>query len=191
MTHPPKITDMKALAVGYLLWQFRGSPRLVELVEIFADEVQSCEDCYHELVDERTLETAVGVQLDQYGLLVTWPRAGLGDDEYRSMIKVAMVAHQTQGDIETASYVIAKIVGVPVRYIQKGQAHAEWQWIRSSDLSQSDIDLLNSLMPLIVPAGVSWSLVEGVDDSVDPPKQFDTTGAGFDEGRFARRIDVL
>lgn len=191
MTHPSKITDMKALCVGYLLWQFRASPNLVELIEIFADEVQSCEDTYHELVDERTLDDAVGAQLDQYGTVCTWPRAGLDDDEYRSMLKVANVMHATHGDIETASYVISKLVEVPVRYIQKGQAHAEWQWLRATALPQENIDLLNSIMDRIVPAGVSWSLVEGVTSESEPAKQFDTAGAGFDGGHFARRIDVL
>jgi hypothetical protein len=191
MTMPAKITDHAAQAVGNLLSQFRNSARLQELISIFCAEIQSLENLYHELYDECTLDTAVGAQLDIEGEIVGWPRMGLSDDDYRAMIKVAIVINQTDGDIPTGTYIISQIVGLPVRYIQKGQAHAEFQWINSVALPQTKIDLLNSVMEKIVPSGVSWSLVEGIDDEVDPAKQFDTTGAGFDEGRFARRIDVL
>lgn len=191
MTMPAKIIDHAAQAVGNLLSQFRNSARLQELITIFCAEIQSLENLYHELYDECTLETAVGVQLDMEGKIVGWPRMGLSDDDYRAMIKVAIVINQTDGDIPTGCYIVSQITGHPVRYIQRGRAHYSIGWRSAIPITQSIIDLLNEVMPKLSPAGVSWELIEWIEDIDGKWFQFDTAGQGYDEGQLARRVDTL
>lgn len=178
MTMPAKITDHAAQAVGNLLSQFRNSDRLKELIGIFAAEIQSLENLFHELYDECTLDTAVGVQLDMEGKIVGWPRMGLGDDDYRAMIKVGIVINQTDGDAVTATYIISKLVGVAVHYRWCGMAHCSFEWEKAAHSSADTQTLIQSILDKILVAGVSAHCVEGITDSF----RFDN-GPGFDQGK--------
>lgn len=178
MTMPSKITDHAAQAVGNLLSEFRNSDRLKELITIFAAEIQSLENLFHELYDECTLDTAVGVQLDMEGKIVGWPRMGLSDDDYRAMIKVAIVINQTDGDAITATYIISQIVGVAVHYRWCGMAHCSFEWEKTSNSSTEIQALIQSILDKILVAGVSAHCVEGITDCL----RYDA-GPGYDQGK--------
>ncbi len=91
MSVPTKIADHTVLALDDLLSQFDNSPKLRKLVEIITDQVQLFEDVTYEVLIERLLDAAAGVQLDVYGRVVgglALSRGGRTDDAFREIIRV-------------------------------------------------------------------------------------------------------
>lgn len=185
---PDKITNHKALAVGYLLSELQDSPKLKKLIEIFAEEIQELEDLYYQLATERTIDTAEGVQLDHIGKKVRWLRNGMDDDDYRKMIRCAVTINTTHGLAKTAKSIMAVMVDAVVWYVQRGRAHYGLIWERATNTPEPWCSVIRSIMDKITASGVSWELVEG-NNGTNPVFRFDTPGAGYDLGGLARRVD--
>lgn len=180
------ITDHVARTLANLPSRFSASARLRALVSILATECQVLEDTLWDLIADRMLSTAAGVQLDAYGELVGQPRlGGFTDDEYRALISVRIQANRTSGEAETVIDIISKLVGVNARYRQKGQANYSMEWEVPVGISAAMVTCINDLWPVITGAGISWSAVEGTTGAF----RFDS-GPGFDVGKLGRRIDV-
>lgn len=193
MTRPDPITDHQAQVVGNLLWQFRDSPKLVELVQIFAAEIQSLEDLYNDLIDDRYLDAAIGVQLDQYGKIVGWARQGFDDDDYRRLLKIGIAANQTDAQIDEITYIIQQLIEPTtgnIRYTQRGRAHYSLDWIIDPPTDPDWLRIVEAIMDKITAAGVSWEMTEGTDQT-NPVFRFDTIGAGYDLGGFAQRTEDI
>jgi hypothetical protein len=193
MTIPTKITDHGTRAADNELGQFDDSPRMQAAAKIQGDEIQQAEDILYEIMTEITLATAVGVQLDMYGAIVGWPRLGLDDDDYRSLITVAIRINQGDGDVATVLYVIAGLLlnngNTTVQYRQRGQAHySVYFTIDGTELTADWIDVINDVMPRISPVGVSWEVIEG-DEGSGTTFLLDT--GELDTDLMGRRIDVL
>lgn len=181
-----KITDYGLRAVQLLLGQFRRSPKIVALAEILSEQYQDLENDAHACITDRMLSVAEGVQLDQYGAIVGWPRLGFGDDDYRRLIAVAIAINTSDGGAETVSYVLQQLTGADtVWYRQLGPAHYTCTWALASDTAQAWLDVINAQMPKVVGSGVSWTLIEA-----DSTEAFTLdVGPGLDEGKLARRVD--
>ena len=194
MSRPTKITDHVLQVVGNLLWQYRDSPKLVELVSIFAIEIQDLEDLYDDLFDKRYLDGAEGVQLDNYGKIVGWSRQGLSDDDFRKLIKVGIATNQTDGQVDEITYIISRLIDFdgdePIRYTQRGRAHYSLDWIVNPPTNPDWLRIIETVMDKITPSGVSWETTEGTDQT-QVVFQFDTTNAGYDQGGFAQRTEDI
>ena len=98
MTEPAHITDHAARAVASLLSVCQDEDAaLTELVTILGDTVQDLEDAIWEVLVERYIAAAEGVQLDQWGVVLGRPRAGLSDTDYRRVLAVWQGALRSQG----------------------------------------------------------------------------------------------
>ncbi len=102
---PQEITkNTQHTAEGLLLFidRYKNKPRLASLISIFLDQVQELEDALFELITDRTIDAAVGVQLDILGAIVGQPdRLGLSvDDEYRTIIKARIKVNRSDGHAE-------------------------------------------------------------------------------------------
>jgi len=72
-----------------VIYQFQDSPIFKKLVSVSAERYNGLQRPCVELIDERLLETAVGVHLDELGaLLKVYRRGDQGDEEYRSAIRL-------------------------------------------------------------------------------------------------------
>ena len=69
-----------------LLSQWESSPKIMGLVESYMRGFNTIEDILFELLDNRNIYTAVGVQLDIIGFLFNEPRNNRVDLVYRSAI---------------------------------------------------------------------------------------------------------
>ena len=78
-----QITDHEDRAEARLPEQFKGKDFMVALLRAFASEVQDIEDAVFPMLSLLDIDTMIGAQLDGIGGILTEPRAGLSDANYR------------------------------------------------------------------------------------------------------------
>jgi hypothetical protein len=82
----PTYKDIVAEGLGRLITQWKDKPKIVGYLTSLLENVQVVEDLYQQLLNERSIYTAIGVQLDVIGLIVGVARNGLPDEEYRQRL---------------------------------------------------------------------------------------------------------
>lgn len=70
-----------------------------KLVAALATPAQALEDALWQLLVQRTVDTAIGVQLDVIGRVVGQSRDGLGDDSYRRYIRARISVNRSRGTL--------------------------------------------------------------------------------------------
>lgn len=82
-----QLIDHSEKALSRQLWQFKESPNFSKLLNIYALESQEVEDTLQDLLYNRSVFTATGINLDIVGNLVGETRKGRPDDpDYRQAI---------------------------------------------------------------------------------------------------------
>jgi len=81
--------------------QFFNSPIFREVIRIGLEEVQEIEDCIQDIIDQKNLDVAVGVQLDGLGEHLGKKREGLDDTEYRKVLKIQKILNAGEGQYKT------------------------------------------------------------------------------------------
>lgn len=88
----PDVADWCTLGTSWLLAQFADQPRLRALLCLLLDRVQETEQVVADMRDLRALETAFGVQLDEWGVRLGYrrdPSTMLDVDYRRYLVAVA------------------------------------------------------------------------------------------------------
>jgi hypothetical protein len=93
------ITDHADRAEARLITQYKGKPNMVAAVRAFASEMQAAEDALWQVYEQRSIENAVGVQLDGLGRIVGVQRQGRGDETFRLYIRVTRLLNRSSGTI--------------------------------------------------------------------------------------------
>jgi hypothetical protein len=106
-------TTLTAEAVANLIEQFRDKQNLGAFLSAFTDQIQDAENAAFELIDERTLDAAVGVQLDGLGEIIGLERGGLDDDDYRARLKAQIKINSSSGTINEILEIVALIESAP------------------------------------------------------------------------------
>jgi hypothetical protein len=94
-----KITDHAERHLARLSYQFRGKPFIEGILGAFAAEAQEIEDALWQLLVERSIDAAVGLQLDVLGRIVDQPRNGAVDGVYRKMIRTKVLVNRSTGRV--------------------------------------------------------------------------------------------
>lgn len=103
------------LAKAKLLDQFKTKPRIESLLcDVFIDQVQELEVALFDLLTERTLDTAIGEQLDVLGRILVQPRMELSDENYRALLKARVLANRSDGQAETLIGIVVLVQGAGV-----------------------------------------------------------------------------
>lgn len=96
-------------ALALLASQFRGQKlngdltNLQKLIRALVKPAQELEDVNYELLTERSLEIAIGQQLDEIGIILGLPRAdGESDEDYRERLKFQIFINSSVGSPEDA-----------------------------------------------------------------------------------------
>lgn len=97
----PVTRNQIQLALGRQLTQFRESENFNKLITLFMQEIQDLEEVNFDLLDDRSIFTAVGAQLDILGLIVGETRQGRGDDEYRAALLLRISINIADGTPNT------------------------------------------------------------------------------------------
>jgi hypothetical protein len=93
-------TDQQAQARALLLAQFQDKSNLTALLDSWTAQIQELEAVFFDLLEDRTIDNAVGEQLDVLGRIVGEPRSGKDDDDYRLWIKGRISANTSSGTPE-------------------------------------------------------------------------------------------
>lgn len=112
MSHITKNTQYVSQALARLLMQFKGKPRLEALVTSWITPFQELEDAAFEVHLERTIDAAVGVQLEGIGDIVGFPKNGLSDTNYRQFIKAKIRVNRSNGLPGDLILIVTIILGV-------------------------------------------------------------------------------
>lgn len=89
--------DHVAIALGRLPQQFKDATKLQAFISAFMSESQALENAMQDLLTMRTLDNAVGAQLDVIGKKVGQARNGLDDDDYRRYCRARVAANRSNG----------------------------------------------------------------------------------------------
>jgi hypothetical protein len=102
MAVPTIITDHDARAKARLLQQYKGKPNLEDFLDALNAQTQDYEDAVHPMLELLDIDTMVDDQLDKIGEIVTEPRNGASDANYRIAIRgkiAVMVGSGTPDEI--------------------------------------------------------------------------------------------
>ena len=173
------------IGLGRMIAWLRNSPNLMAFLRLLLEEVQELEDAMIALILERSLNTATGAQLDQYGELVGQLRGGLSDKDYRRFLKVRIRANRSCGQPGTIAWVLSELTGVAVRYGLLVPAAFSLSFTANSHSTALIRSRIRKLLQAISPAGVllaeinestpgSWGF-EGDEDALELGEGFFTT----------------
>jgi hypothetical protein len=83
MTTLTQITDHKTAAKNRLIDQYKEKVNIEAIIDIYADMIQEVEGLLFDLLNNRSLSTASGKQLDLLGEILDEARSGLDDSTYK------------------------------------------------------------------------------------------------------------
>lgn len=95
-----KITTHSPLALERLLYQFKEAPKTIALLEMQTDQVQNLEDAAFEFLTKIPLQTATGIILDRWGVVLGEDRLGDNDTDYRARLFFAISKNLCNGTPE-------------------------------------------------------------------------------------------
>lgn len=145
------MSDRVAQMLARLPEQFKGLPNLEALIRSFGEEFQEIEDALIQLRDERSIDTAVGVQLEDIGNRVGEPPSGLDVEIYRRRIRARIATNRSKGRVEdllrVARLILAETDGTIPRIELERQTHAHMV-VRTPDDAMAD-DLADTLITFL------------------------------------------
>lgn len=115
--------EHKKQAVGRLATQFRESPNLIKYIETLLIEADTLESVYNDLLTDRWVDTAEGVQLDVIGIIVglaRFPGNGgdlIDDDLYRLFLKARIIANITQSTPADIIHLFQFMFDIPMIFV--------------------------------------------------------------------------
>lgn len=157
-----KITNHYERAIALLASQFResasdgGRTLFQKLIGVFVQSFQELDDVNQELLNNRWLNTAEGVQLDGIGQIVGLPRVpGQSDADYREALQFQIFINSSNGTPEEAIKVLAFLTkGTDVWYHELIPAAFEMR--TNGTTLPTPPNLLVTAMNSISPAAVQY-----------------------------------
>lgn len=155
-----EVPDHVLEAIKRLPQQFR-KPRIENLLRAFAGPSQPIESALWQLLTQRFITTAIGVQLDFIGKIVGQPRLGLDDDSYRRYIRARVAAHKSRGTTEELIKVATLVLlDIPVTIRVEREGTATVQVTLEGNIVAADIaGIVVSFLRQAVGAGIRVVLV--------------------------------
>ena len=136
-----------------LLQQYRDQPNIQAVLDSLVTPLQSLEDAFSELNTGRGISLAVGVQLDRLGALVGITRGQLGDDVYRTRIKIRVIQNLSQGEPDRLIQVYEFLLGASLVLYQENYP-AGCILLANAPVASGQETLIYQNIQNIAPAGV-------------------------------------
>ncbi|HCU24361.1 MAG TPA: hypothetical protein DF383_05025 [Deltaproteobacteria bacterium] len=178
MSEAVLITDHADQAVKRLVSQFRGKPLIEGMVRALVGGFQNLETVAFQLRDERSLEVAVGKQLDGIGEIVDEARKGRSDEPYRIAIKAKIGQNNSKGVHEALIQVFLLLTGAT-------QAHlidyfpAETSIFANIPINPLLSSAILAFCQKVVPAGVRLNYIGDYEDADAFAFEDSPDGLGF------------
>lgn len=156
-----------------------------KLVATLATPFQSLEAALQQLLTERSIDTAVGAQLDVIGRIVGQPRNGLDDDTYRRYCRARIATNKSNGTIENLITVTDLVVyddDATYKLTQEGNATAR---LRIADIAITTelAEIVFAFVQDAAAAGVRI-VVQWTESAIEDTFTLDA-GPGLDVGHLA------
>jgi hypothetical protein len=152
-----------------------------KFIATLATPFQSIENMLQQLLTERSIDTAVGAQLDVIGRIVGQKRNGLSDDDYRRYCRARIATNKANGTTENLITITDLVV-----YDDNGYYEVDTQGIATVVLTVQNITITEALADILigflrqtVSAGVRVILEYTSDLNTF---KWDTAGRGWDSG---------
>lgn len=158
-----KVDNLEELSVDKLPSQFRDKLFMEEFTKALAGEVQELEDASFQVILDRWLTTAIGVQLDLLGEIVGETRAGRTDEDYRVFLQIRILRNLSQGETETIISVVKVVTGTDQIIVEdRGNAKIKVTYIDAA-LSITNQEVAEGVRSIRA-AGVGIRVLESVSD---------------------------
>ena len=180
--------DHVSAALNRLAEQFKNQPNIAAFLTALVGPCQPLENALQQLYTQRTIYTAIGVQLDALGSLVGQPRNGLVDADYRRFILARISTNSSDGrteDLITVAKLVLNTVGATIRVTPQGTATVVVA-IGGVAIAFTVGSILATFMQSAAAAGIRI-LTEASASSPGNTFTFDV-GPGFDVGHLAYAI---
>ena len=149
-----QFTDHEGRVVRFIE-QFRNRPDLEALARSYLRQIQAIEDAAFEVILERDLDAAVGVQLTTIGNIVGQARTSADDGRFRTAIRARIainLSHSTAEDVMRVLNLILQEFAEAYRV--RDEPPAQFRITIDDPLQSADADLVHQLLDLADPAGV-------------------------------------
>ena len=132
-----------------LLSWYQDKERFKKILSAYEDELLEVEKALFEIMDEYTLDTATGVQLDVIGAIHGEARKSRPDEEYRQAIKNRIILNYGSGTLSDVKFAVRQLFGATeVTITELGNANVNI----SVDISENGA--IYSEMFKVLPSGV-------------------------------------
>ncbi len=166
-------TDQVALGQSRLINIFSELPNISKILSTYTGACSNLEDLWFELLEERSLTTAVGAQLDLLGKLIVEQRRGRGDDEYRVAILAKIGVNNSEGTALNITDFISGLTGAEtIKIFQHFPASTTLQF-NSRDLILNPKEVAQSV-DSVHSAGVGTALLHDRYDSAFTPIEIES-----------------
>ena len=171
--------DDHAGRVSRFIEQWQDKENLNKLAQTYLDQCQDLEDAFFEIILERCLDDAVGVQLTTLGKIVQQGRTTSDDGRFRAMIRARIAINLSDGTAEDIIKVCKLLLQEFAEAIRlRDEPPAQLRVTITDPLQSVDPDLLQSLLDEADAGGVR--LLLGYTTSVMTSDKFtfsDTSGS--------------
>lgn len=152
-----------------------------KLVATLATPFQSLENALMQLLTERSIDTAVGAQLDIIGKIVGQARGGLDDDTYRRYCRARVATNKATGIINELITVTELIVYDDDAYYEIDNQGAACVVLRIQNhaITEDLADIVIGFLRQTVSAGVRV-ILEYSAETPGTTFKWDTPGRGWD-----------
>jgi hypothetical protein len=168
------MVDHVTEGLAYLPSEFFDSPILKEVLKIYLERLQKLEDVIQDIVDQKNIDLAEGVQLDGIGEILGLKREGLTDSEFRNKLNIQKILNASEGTYPVALDLWKRLLGSNMAMItpEYPAGVALYSGVGISDFSI--LDIIVQSFPLTVTASITASY------DADPAFCFEGgTGLGF------------
>jgi hypothetical protein len=175
MTTVIQKTNRVSEAQGHLIDQFKNQANIEAVIKAFAQQSQELEDAAFEVINDTTLDNAVGVQLDGLADIVGIERGASGDSELRLRIRAQILVNKSSGTIEEILEILDTLGLASIVLAENFPAKIEIVIGTATLLGATAAIATNQARSGGV--GLDFTWFEGAT-----PFTFDTVGRGFDQG---------
>lgn len=162
MAIPTHITDHITRALGRLPSVFDAATNLRAVVTAAAEEVQVAENAASEMLASRNVEVATGAALDQWGELVGEPRRGMGDTDYRRMIRSRVLQSTRSGEAGSLIRIVQLMTDSLDVHLVTDAAGVSLYYFVADPLSSDIRSWILDRTEHSVSAGVAYEVAEGI-----------------------------
>ncbi len=181
------IDDLEERALERLPVQHRGKTNITLMIETHTGPIQDLENVMQDMLTQRSVDTAVGTQLDIIGKIVGQPRDGFDDDDYRRLVRARIAANRSQGTTHDILTVQRGVFPEPEASLIITMQFPAAFALRVAHLAITDTiaSIAAGFLVDTVSAGVRALLEYQYRPDAEMFCFVDGPGLGFNQGRFA------